>query len=525
MSGTASPVARSVVSPVASSVVGDVAGGGGTVTVDVQNPEPFQTITFTSTAAGQWYRNGNTIDGETSEQLAYEVTGDDHNASFRCGASNSLAITLDIAPVLTEWDYFISPSGNNANAGTSFGAAWEDFTPLATLVSNQSGGAGGVTWKVRIASGTYDGGFNPQQASDPASPVVVYLDFETGCTLRKGATAAEGGIGAFNTTMVYVLGRGLILSGYNTASDGNALGAYNSGQLKAWNCVVTSAVDCVSAHATSRLKVIDSQFSGGTKSAFAHIDSATGYGLRCTFTGSSGAALGIGRHDDSTVFKYHACSFVPAASNQLCGLDRCTLTKCKVGTLSHYVDDTPNASTATRAWHYDGFVRLAGQLRGSGGGLVRCYGGYEGRLCSGDSTGTPYVIRNSILKGSSKVGAYVGVIVNTASNGAESFQFIDTVFTTWNNVIHYVGTDYSAGVKTYINANSLISYCGFYDNTTNLPAWITCDTNSVESVSDPGLGDMDTTDQVDWALPVDSDYIGVGSSGGNIGFALSDIPA
>jgi hypothetical protein len=442
--------------------------------------------------------------------------------------SNSVSITIDAEPTLTSWDYYLSPTGNNANAGTSPGAAWRTLLPLQNLLVAQSGQAGGNVWKVKIEAGTYDGGLNANiPAPKPTNRIQVWLDCDPGVIIRKGASSDDAGLQAFDKTDMYVLGNPagpVTISGWSSALDGNALGVHGTGFQKAWNCNVPDAIDCWSAHTSSTAIAIDCTFAGGTKSSIAHIDTSTGYAARCTWTGANGATLGIGRTDPGTSFTFYDCIFVPVTDLQAFGFANSVFHRCRVGTLALSVNGTVNPGTTTRPTFYDCYLNIGGNIIGSGGGMHRCYGGVRGWGMNGDSLGATWTVRNCVLKGVGPSGDYNGFVLALADIGSEAISIRDCVFTNWNTAVgHGIGSGFSPTARAFWNANSECRYCSFWSNTTNIAAWMTTVSNNI--TTNPQLGPCNSYNQADWCVGPAGPCVGAGSTSNNIGFTAADLAA
>lgn len=437
------------------------------------------------------------------------VNGDD--------APNSPQL-VDVSVIVSLFgDYYLSPTGNDANDGLTRETAWATVAKAnATLsaLSNQ-------TKTLVVTSGTYAGkGFEIDGTNNTFT-----IQFEPNVTINTSGELVSGATG-INTnggnTLTYRI-RGASFIGTLTAS-ANGISTNNSAILRVYGsynnqrATFTGFDDGLSTHGTSTANrddiLIDGcSFSNCNKSAFALVNNSWCRVNNCVFTAKAAAALGIG-DDQSSPRKsiFTNCEFLPVTANQAVTVYEAE--NCKFGSFSLVVN--LNQNKTVNALFTDCFINsdAHGPWLGT---FTRCYGFVSFSRIRGNAVGPVGTWRNCVFK----KPAASSIFANGTSffadpgyyAGAQNFQ--NCIFVDYTNVV----AASNALQIAHINANWILQYNCLHNVATPVTAGLTINQNNI--TSNPLLGSLATTNKADWGYGVGSPCIGAGAGGANIGFAAA----
>jgi hypothetical protein len=501
-------------------------------TVSDSNPDQLDTITFTATptvsgsATYQWYRRrlNNTaraIAGATSATYEREIEWYDHNRVFFCRMTTSegtvdsddITITVEEAPTISTHDFYIATTGNDGTGDGSSGNPWATLAPIESYMNSDS--RSGQTIRVSIAAGAYsETGYNTLRFY--TTPAKLYLDFASGCTITKGAGGPESCLQALGNIELYVISRGtgsnrLTVSGFTTTS-GNAYGFHNTAKMYLWNCIGTGCVDGFTGHNTGYGKAINCSFSANTKGQVVHDTSAVVCDvIRSTITANASASTSITGNTGNTSF--YDCEVTGLASavvqRQFGGL---RVVRCKLG----LTDPVTLISGAE-----DSYINAAGDYTNIPGvSFVRCYGKFSQRVRGLTSAARTTFDRCALT------GPASGTDGAAFANFYSGSTWDGNPITIKNTIVRGYTTAFGGGFGaeqiTAWNANSDVTNCCLFGNTTNINASLNAAVNSI--AGDPEMGSYTgSTDQSLYAVAADSSCVGAGVGGSNIGFTLEDI--
>lgn len=441
--------------------------------------------------------------GHAKEQMGHLLFG--HGA----GAAAVYPAGLSGPP-----DYYINAAtGDDGNDGSQ-AAPWASLSKIeGSILVN------GSTVRVLVASGTYS------KASDFVSvdtvgktTAALEVGFEPGCIIDGTSYPANtnglqvlGVAGAYTNSMKF-FGNGLVVRNVTTTT-GNAIGGENGGMCYYYDIVCEDSVDGASFHGDQRGEFHRCDISGMSKAAFAHISTTQTAHYKCTFTGASGATIGIGSIGSTAVSSFEDCAFIPASSGQGMDIRNSTLTRCQVGTTAARVNVT-SAQLATLA---KCFINI-GHDANNFFTMDKCFGKYSVRVRNGGAI----TATNCVFSG--PASGLANVIYSNFNPGSSSKIILS------DSII--------AGAFTFMNVDAtnagyLVSAASEFFNNILYPSLIydadliTADTGGtviVGTITDnPLIGPADTLLMADYAFGAGSPAIGAASDAGDIGFGSSEV--
>jgi hypothetical protein len=424
---------------------------------------------------------------------------------------------LDLTPT-----YWVSPTGNDANAGTSEGAAWKSLSKAASVVYGASSASPIV---VRVKAGTYNTSldyFDVTTAASVSNPGLIMVH-EPGCIMDGTAAVAAVNRNGYEFSTganwpVTIYGNGLLIRNYaNSFGSANGVGNRGSNICDVYDVTVDNCDDGLSGHSNSILRAYDCTFRNCVKSAYAHVDNTETYHYRCRFEGRSASIIGIGTNQSTKSAYFEGCLFIPATSGQVVGFRNSIAVQCQIGTTTLRVGGTEsNNFVATDC--FINFARDTNQVMN----FQRCYGFASFRQRNGGSltmencvitgpatgltnifysnfnpgSGSPHIIRNNIFETATAAAFMSYDATNAGYLVAAGSQF-------WNNVLGG-----SAAFDADLIAADTLG---------------TVIQNNV--TADPLIGAGNTLNPADYGYAAGSPAIGTGVGGTNSGFAVGEVSA
>lgn len=426
-------------------------------------------------------------------------------------------------------DYIIDKAnGSDSNTGTSDAQAWATLSKIGSIAL-----AAGSTKRVLIKAGTYDSANDYVERSDATSGgniglnALLVLTFEPGVTMDGTVANASAEKNAFEfsgtnswTTRVY--GNGLTVQHYNYNTGGaspNGFGNRNTHTLLVYDAHVVDCVDGFSAHGSATLKVYDCSASGGTKSSYAHVENARFEAYRSTFTGASGATLGIGSVASTTATALlEDCVLVPASSGQSLGMDGTTFRRCRIGTLSASV--TFDSQYTTGCTVEDSFLNayVDGNKTAT---ITRCYGRFSVRVRNGGAVN----VQHSVF--SNPASSQTAIIFSNFNPGANAKivfknNIVETATAAAFMNVDSTNAGYLVGGASEFNNNVLSGSAAFDADLITADSGGTVRAGSISA--DALIGAANTLDPDDYGYGPGSPAIGAGTGGTNSGFAIGEVP-
>jgi hypothetical protein len=433
-------------------------------------------------------------------------------------------------------DFFISPTGNNANSGTSSGDAWADFTPVKTAAQAAGDGA---TISVRVLNGTYANKGPGSIGANINNSVTLNIYMDSG-VLFTGPTGVDAswidvtqGAGAswtINLQPYIDPGPNIqtwTIQGYDTGT-GNGIGmnvTSNTAILNVYNLLSQGNVDGWSCHGVNpQANIYDSVFKSCSKSAASHVHTAgTMKATRCEFWGNpGGSTLGIyfetvNAASLNTVLTN--CKFIPTGTVTTeinCDFLSATLQDCQIGTTT--VKCTLVGSTGTNNIT-DSYINAAWD-QNRAVNMLRCYGKAQIRM---RNTAVPTVVDHCVFVDSPTGAAVDGFLwANFDPGSMGQLTLSNTVFRGFSATA--IGNGFTATYGGYWTTSSCaLTNNDLFGNGTNIDADITTGVSG-NITTDPQMpGPFNTVVQADYVVGAAGPCIGAGTAGSNIGFAATDI--
>ena len=415
---------------------------------------------------------------------------------------------------------YISPSGNDSNDG-SLATPWQTFAPALTWVAGLT-----VDSNVRIAvaAGAYTEQGQGLYFGNINAAIAVGVDFTFGVTVATSQSSPGNGVGAQYAVEATFNLKGAEFTGTNIGSS-NGIGAHNSAAVvvNGGGATFTGYEDGWSNHGTSTATVRDCTFAECTKGALTHVDSSVVAAERCTFTGLTGATLGIGAMQNSSIGTFEDCAFIPAVTGQIIYItDGHVFRRCSFGSPSLSV--TASSNPAPNEWvstFEDCYLNL-----GFNGGItsfqfIRCFGRFGFNL-RGTTTATPLIENCVFTGGAGTAGTKFCVMVNGYTPNVfdpGTLTIRNSIFTGYTHFID-IATGNSGAVrdaaKNAINAQwTMEGVC--INGVTTVMAPATINLPSPYVTDDPLLINPTTAQQVDYNTDSGSPCRGAGVAGANIG--------
>lgn len=416
------------------------------------------------------------------------------------------------------FDYFISPTGDDANNGLSSAASWKSLSKIPTITI-----AAGQTKRVYVATGTYDTALDYVAFGvvDIAG-AVLNIVFAPGCVMDGTNTALKDGFEASGVSAwtINIYGNGLKVNNYKDASavtSPNGVGNRGYSIIHAYDVYVNAANDGFSSHNNAQIHCHRCIAVECLKAPFNHVDSAKFYAYNSIFVEKvGGSSIDLGGSYTATVQQtLEDCAIIPDSNASQLRIDNTVLTRCRIGTLtkSVWLATTAAASPATIT---DCFVNAY-----SDGNTKIAYSSVFGKLSLRmRNTGETSVLRSVIVGPASGKTAFIYsdydpgssskyIINNNIFKGNWTFDSLQTstkaayLFTALsefkNNVLHG-GVAYSAMLTTAGGES--------------IAGTIT---------TDPLLGAINTQFMSDYAFASGSPAIAAGLGGVDIGFGTADV--
>lgn len=436
-------------------------------------------------------------------------------------------------PPLT--DYYIGPSGNDTNSGTSEGDAWATFAPLKTAAQ---AAADDAEITCRVLAGTYDDkGVGSIGANiNNGVYLTVYIDegavFDGPAGVDRSFIDVTQGAGAdWTIELRPSIDPGPNVQtwtsqGYDTGT-GNGVGmnvTANTAHLIVRNVLSQGNIDGWSCHgANPHCHVYDSVFKSCSKSAASHVHTAgTMLATRCEFWGNPGGST-LGIYFETTTASTNTlledCKFIPTGTVTTeinCDFRGATLRNCQIGTLT--VKCTLVGSAQTNIIE-DSYINAAWD-QNRAVNLLRCYGKAQIRM---RNTAIPSVVDHCVWVDSPTGAAIDGFLwanFDPTSMGQLTIQ---------NSVIRgfsatAIGNGFTATYGGYWTAASCaLNNNDLFGNGTNIDADITTGI-AANITTDPQMpGAFNTVVQADYVVGAAGPCVGAGTAGSNIGFTAADI--
>ena len=435
---------------------------------------------------------------------------------------------LSAAPAVLTGDFYVDPvNGDDSNDGTSRETAWQTLGKINTRVAGLADGSPDETYV--ILAGDHAGNITAQRNAT----LDLTYEMEPGCTITPASgtsgIAVNGSIpGSGNTLRVTVNLRGAVFFG-NSVSSANGIGTTN-GPILTVNGLADDGTmarfqgfdDGFSCHGqsgpSSDIVVNDCWFSGGTKSAYAHVNDSAAEAYRCVFEAAPGATIGVGAVLSTQRSRFVDCTFIPATAGQVMNMNRSDFVRCQIGTPDKHVNFGAQANstygrnpTLTDCYVHgdiDGFAesrwtRCYGTIRGRQRGVASEEWSMHNCVWLGNATLTQFLYSNYDAEDGNWLGGTATIRDTIVTGYAEAFD---------------AGT---AGQNAQINNEWTLDSLCLYGNGTNFDAGITNGTTGLVT-ADPLIGSADSTSQADYETAVWSPCRNAGSARDHIGVPSRD---
>lgn len=429
---------------------------------------------------------------------------------------NGLYDSLTLTP-----DFWVDgAAGLDTNAGTSEAAAFKSLSKASSVVYGTVK-AGRVI--VRVKAGTYSTADDYFLVSTLAAAVNDGLTvvFEPGVIMDGVNMAGSENGFEFDTPTAWptiVYGNGLIVRNYvdATAASPNGFGNRGSHDLSVYNAHVENCEDGFSAHGQSTMRLYDCTAQTCTKTAVAHVNTATAEHYRCVFTGLA-TAVGIAVVEAGVTATFEDTQFFssPTVINAMSiASATSSLTRCQFGSLTRQVTLNGNGFAVNDSF-LNVYVQLSQTME-----FQRCYGFASFRQRNGGGL----TLENSVIAGPAT--GYSSIFYADFDSGAGSPHIVrNNIFETATATAFMA---YDATNSGYVVAagsqfhNNILSGSAAFD--ADLIAADTGGTVLAGNVTaDALIGVANTLAPNDYGYAAGSPAIGAATDGGNSGFAIGAV--
>lgn len=444
----------------------------------------------------------------------------DAAATINGAAPVRLNPSLELMP-----DYWIdATNGNDANAGTTEGAAWASLNKIEGIT-----GAVGEDTVIRVKSGTYNTTNDHLEINGFDGRLVIV--FEPGCVMdgtAHGETAQNPIYAGNSSTVMLIYGNGLSVQNYSGLNNGtpNGIGWGGSGTtVTAHNVTLSNCSDGLSGHNNGHGIFYDCTVLGDhNKSTIANVGGSTMDAYRCEFTANDDASGGYVLSDSGFQY-FEDCIFTPSALTGNIQGEHQHFKRCQLGTLSLsvIVEGRTNFSPATSILIEDGYIHLQ-QQASARYKISSCYGRLSVRVR--DAVGDPFEVMNCVI--SAPAVNFSSIIYsNFDAGGSVQSVFTNNIFETATAAAFMSVDSINAGYVVSANSkfhNNILSGSAAFD--ADLTAADTEGTVIVDNVTaDALIGAANTLASDDYGYAAGSPAIGAATDGGNSGFAVGEVSA
>ena len=431
---------------------------------------------------------------------------------------------LDLTP-----DYWIdATNGNDANAGTSEGAAWQTFSAVTSAILSA-----GQTTTVRVKSGLYD----------DANDSLVINNGPTGCSLVvvcEPGVIMDGTAGSAiaNTLPVYVgdngecnftlFGNGLIIRDYNYVVGGaspNGIGYGGAGiVVNVYDVTIDGCVDGISGHVNAHGNFYDCTVINSIKAIVANVSGSTMDAYRCNFTGT-GTETATLMTDNAGygLQRFYNCIITGGANpSKNFQMNNVQFYNCQIGSLTQSINLVLDPFATVTFEVYDSYINLRGEAFP---GMVfdTCFGKLSARVRNFSGT---FAIRNCVL--TAPASGLSNILYSNFDNGGSATMVVENNIFETATAAAFMSVD--ATNAAYVVAagseffNNILSGSAAFD--ADLIAADTGGSVIVDNITaDALIGAANTLNPNDYGYTAGSPAIGSATDGGNCGFAVGGVAA